>query len=169
MKRTILICITLILFSGKVFSQIFVHDPVIAQENDTYYLFCTGLGITIWSSPDMKNWNEEGRVFDKTPKWVTETLSDFAGHMWAPDIIYKNGLYYLYYSVSAFGKNSSCIGVTTNKTLDLKDPDYKWTDHGPIIQSVPGRDDWNAIDPAVAFDNNTTINHGWLLVRSGMD
>ncbi len=153
MKRTIIIFIALILFTGKVFSQIFVHDPVITQCEDKYYLFCTGLGITIWSSPDMKDWKEEGRVFDETPQWVLNTIDEFAGHMWAPDIIHQNGQYYLYYSVSSFGKNSSCIGVTTNKTLDPKDPDYKWSDHGKVIQSVPGRDDWNAIDPAIAFDD----------------
>ncbi len=154
MKPIIILLIALILLSGKVFSQIFVHDPVITQQNDTYYLFCTGLGITIWSSPDMKNWTEDGRVFDETPEWVTETVKDFAGHMWAPDIIFHNDQYYLYYSVSAFGKNTSCIGVVTNKTLDPEDPDYKWIDQGKVIQSVPGRDDWNAIDPAIAFDDD---------------
>ncbi|WP_163324736.1 arabinan endo-1,5-alpha-L-arabinosidase [Draconibacterium mangrovi] len=154
MKQSIFIIIALVLFSGKVFSQIFVHDPVIAQQNDKYYLFCTGLGITIWSSPDMENWTKEGRVFDQTPQWVSETLDDFAGHMWAPDIIYNNGQYFLYYSVSAFGKNTSCIGVATNSTLNPEDTDYKWVDHGIVIQSVPGRDDWNAIDPAIAFDDD---------------
>ena len=61
--------------------------------------------------------------------------------------LFTMGLYYLYYSVSAFGKNTSCIGVATNKTLHPSSPDYKWTDHGKVIQSVPGRDMWNAIDP----------------------
>ena len=154
MKQSILIIIVLLLFSGKAFSQIFVHDPVITQQNDNYYLFCTGLGITIWSSPDMKNWTKEGRVFQETPQWVSETLDDFAGHMWAPDIIYNNGQYYLYYSVSAFGKNTSCIGVATNSTLNPQDADYEWIDHGIVVQSVPGRDDWNAIDPAIAFDDD---------------
>lgn len=154
MKQTTIIFVALILLTGKVFSQIFVHDPVITQQNGTYYLFCTGLGITIWSSPDMKNWTEDGRVFENDPQWVRETVVDFVGHMWAPDIVFHNDQYYLYYSVSAFGKNTSCIGVATNKTLDPEDPDYEWIDQGEVIQSVPGRDDWNAIDPAVAFDDD---------------
>ncbi len=156
MKQSILIIIALFLFSGNVFSQIFVHDPVITQENDNYYLFCTGFGITQWSSPDMKNWTKEGPVFKETPEWVLESLTDFAGHMWAPDIIYHNGQYYLYYSVSAFGKNTSCIGVATNKTLDPKDPEFKWVDHGKVIQSVPGKDNWNAIDPNIILDKDGT-------------
>lgn len=153
MKHKIIIFIALLLLTGNVFSQIFVHDPVVTQENDKYYLFCTGLGITAWSSPDMKNWTRDGRVFQETPQWISESLDDFAGHLWAPDVVYHNGQYYLYYSASAFGKNTSCIGVATNKTLDSSNPDFKWTDHGKVIQSIPGRDEWNAIDPAIAFDD----------------
>ncbi len=63
---------------------------------------------------------------------------------------------YLYYSVSAFGKNTSCIGLATNKTLDPSDPDYAWTDHGKIIQSVPGETNWNAIDPNLIVDGDGT-------------
>jgi len=53
----------------------------------------------------------------------------------------------LYYSVSAFGKNTSCIGLATNKTLNPLDPEFKWVDQGKVIQSVPGKTNWNAIDP----------------------
>lgn len=147
-----IIILTLILLSGIASAQIFVHDPVITQENEKYHLFCTGFGITAWSSPDLKNWANEGPVFKETPQWVNSTIPNFAGHMWAPDIVFHNKQYYLYYSVSAFGKNTSAIGVATNKTLDPSSPDFEWVDHGKVIHSVPERDNWNAIDPAIAFD-----------------
>jgi arabinan endo-1,5-alpha-L-arabinosidase len=102
----------------------------------------------------MMNWKTEKPVFDKAPRWAVDVIPSFKGHIWAPDISFHNGLYYLYYSVSAFGKNTSCIGLATNKTLDSKSKDFKWTDHGKVIQSVPGRDLWNAIDPNLAFDDN---------------
>lgn len=127
--------------------SIIVHDPVMIQQNDTYYVFCTGWGISVWSSPDMKNWTCEKPVFDKAPEWAVEAVKGFKGHIWAPDISYFNGQYYLYYSVSAFGKNTSCIGLATNKTLDPNDPEFKWVDHGKVIQSFPGKTNWNAIDP----------------------
>ena len=41
-------------------------------------------------------------------------IANFGGHLWAPDVYEKNGKFYLYYSVSAFGKNTSAIGVTVN-------------------------------------------------------
>ena len=91
-------------------------------------------------------------MFDSPPAWAVEAVPAFKGHIWAPDIAFHNGLYYLYYSVSAFGKNTSCIGVATSKTLDPKSSEYKWTDHGKVIESIPGRDLWNAIDPNLAWD-----------------
>ena len=140
-----------------------VHDPVMIREKGIYYLFCTGMGISVFSSPDMTNWKKENPVFDAPPSWALETIQGFKGHIWAPDIFFHNGKYYLYYSVSAFGKNTSCIGVATNKTLDPSSSDFKWTDHGKLIQSIPGRDLWNAIDPNLAFDDE---QNPWLTFGS---
>jgi arabinan endo-1,5-alpha-L-arabinosidase len=134
-----------------------VHDPVMIKEADTYYLFCTGFGVQVFSSKDMKNWRREAPVFSKTPDWVVKAIPAFkGGSMWAPDISFHNGKYYLYYAVSAFGKNTSCIGLAINKTLDSASADFKWEDMGKVIQSVPGRDMWNAIDPNLVFDENNT-------------
>ncbi|UCH14890.1 MAG: arabinan endo-1,5-alpha-L-arabinosidase [Bacteroidales bacterium] len=142
--------------------NITVHDPVMIQQDNTYYLFNTGWGITVWSSKDMVNWKREESVFKDPPEWAVKAVPGFKGHIWAPDISYYNGSYYLYYSVSAFGKNTSCIGLAVNKTLDPDDPDFMWADQGKIIQSVPGRDLWNAIDPNLAFDESGTpwLNFG---------
>jgi arabinan endo-1,5-alpha-L-arabinosidase len=129
-----------------------VHDPVMIKEGDTYYLFSTGMGISVFSSKDKKTWQQEKPVFDAAPAWAVEAIPGFKGHIWAPDISLHNGEYFLYYSVSAFGKNTSCIGLVTNKTLNPKDKNFKWVDHGKVIQSVPGRDLFNAIDPNLVVD-----------------
>ena len=141
-----------------------VHDPVMIKEKDKYYLFCTGNGVNVFSSMDMKNWRKEMPVFSKPPEWVKASLPNYRGSsMWAPDISYHNGMYYLYYAVSAFGKNTSCIGLVVNKTLDSASADFKWEDRGKIIQSVPGRDMWNAIDANLVVDEN---NSAWLVFGS---
>ena len=129
------------------------HDPVMIRQNGTYYMFCTGNGIAVWSSPDMKIWTSQKPVFAAPPAWAVAIIPNFKGHIWAPDISFASGQYSLFYSVSAFGKNTSAIGLATNKTLDPTSPDFKWVDHGKVIQSVPGRDLWNAIDPNLARDN----------------
>ena len=153
----------LLVVYGSVFSQktlpineTMVHDPVMIKQGNTYFLFCTGMGISVLSSTDMQNWTQQKPVFDKAPDWVKNVVPDFKNHIWAPDISFHNGQYYLYYSVSAFAKNTSAIAVATNKTLDEKSPDFKWIDHGIVIESVPNRDLWNAIDPNLIFDENNT-------------
>lgn len=164
--------LSILLLSGNLFAQkkaiindtlIPVHDPVIIRQDSAYYIFCTGQGITAFSSQDMKHWKQLKPVFDKAPQWAVNAIPSFKGHIWAPDISYHNGQYYLYYAVSAFGKNTSCTGLATNKTLDPSSPNFKWIDHGKVIQSVPGRDMWNAIDPNLIMDEN---NIPWLAFGS---
>jgi arabinan endo-1,5-alpha-L-arabinosidase len=139
------------------------HDPVMIKQGGRYYLFCTGRGITVWSSADRQQWVRQSPVFDKPPAWALAAIPGFRGHIWAPDISYHKGLYYLYYTVSAFGKNTSCIGLATNPTLDTASPAFKWTDHGKVVQSVPGRDMWNAIDPNLVLDEE---GKSWLAFGS---
>ncbi len=132
------------------------HDPVAIQCDGTWYLFCTGFGVSIFTSPDQVNWSYAGRVFQTPPQWAVASVPGYRGHTWAPDISYRNGLYYLYYSCSSFGKNDSAIGVATNKTLNPASPDYKWEDQGCVVRSVAGRDNWNAIDPNLFVDDDGT-------------
>lgn len=135
------------------------HDPVVAECNGRYYVFTTGMGIM--SSTDMKLWRMDGRVLDKIPQWAEK--KGFRGMPWAPDIQHFGDKWYIYYSYSHFGKNQSAFGVATNKTLDPSSPDYKWEDQGMIFESIPGRDEWNAIDANVTLDENGTA---WLVFGS---
>lgn len=160
---TLLLLMILPLPSFSQVERIQVHDPVMIKQGDTFYLFCTGMGITMWSSSDMVKWKKEKQVFEKAPAWAVEAIPGYSGHTWAPDISFHNEQYYLYYSVSAFGKNTSCIGVAINKTLNPNDPLYQWIDHGKVVQSVPGRDMWNAIDPNLMLDDSGTP---WLVFGS---
>lgn len=133
-----------------------IHDPVLIRENGTYYLFGTGRGIATFSSRDLRSWRKEPPVFAAPPEWPKTVVADFKGRFWAPDISFHDGTYYLYYCVSAGGKITSAIGVATNKTLDRSSGDFKWVDHGMVVQSVPYRDLWNAIDPQLAVAEDGT-------------
>ena len=144
------------MFSQELKQNINAHDPVIIKVGNTYYLYCTGQGITVWSSQDKINWKSEPPVFSDAPRWAVETVPGFKGYIWAPDISFFKGRYYLYYSVSMFGKNTSAIGLATNSTLDPSDLLYKWVDHGLVIQSEAGKTNWNAIDPNLIVDTDGT-------------
>lgn len=155
-KKNVVLFILMLITITAAYSQekVKAHDPVMIQQDGTFYLFTTGRGISVWSSTDMNSWKQEAPVFENPPQWAVDAIPGFKGHIWAPDIAYHNELYHLYYSVSAFGKNTSAIGLAVNKTLDPKSPDFEWVDKGKVIQSIPGRDLWNAIDPNLIFDDN---------------
>lgn len=137
------------------------HDPVMIKQDSVYYVFTTGVGVSMASSIDLITWKREKPIFEKAPEWVTPEIVPGwrSNSMWAPDIQFFNGTYYLFYSVSAFAKNTSAIGVATNKTLHPNSLDYKWIDHGMVVQSIPNRDLWNAIDPNLIVDEK---KQGWL-------
>lgn len=134
-----------------------VHDPVMALgEDGRYYIFSTGMGISVMSSSDLEVWRKEKPVFGREDlQWAHDSIKGFRGHVWAPDICRRDGKWWLYYSCSTFGKNRSAIGVATNKTLDPTSPDYKWEDQGAVIVSHPHKDKWNAIDPNFITDYET--------------
>ncbi len=159
MKRSIFSAAAMLLFAATAFAsplEVDIHDPAMATDGGTYYLYSTGPGIPYYSSKDRVHWIEGGRVFATEPVWGRSVTARFNGHIWAPDVSYAGGKYYLYYAVSGFGKNDSAIGVTVNQTLDPASPNYKWDDKGIVLRSVAGRDDWNAIDPNVIADDKGT-------------
>ena len=138
-----------------------VHDPSIIREGDTYYLFSTRAGIAIRCSKDLVHWRLCGDVFAHLPEWAVKDVTGLRG-LWAPDVAYFNGRYYLYYSASTFGSNRSSIGLATNETLDPASEKYRWVDQGKVISSNT-TDDWNAIDPDVVLDEH---DQPWLAFGS---
>jgi len=108
------------------------HDPVIAHEGDTYYVYSTGSRIPFICSKDMANWEFCGRVFEKDPTWIRDVNPNLVD-LWAPDISFFNGKWHLYYAASNFGNQNSAIGLATNVTLDPNKPDYKWVDQGIVL------------------------------------
>ena len=129
------------------------HDPsTIIPCNGRYYQFWTGQGILTKSSADKVFWTPGPPVFSNAPVWTTNAVPGFTGLFWAPDLLYLNSTYHLYYAVSTFGSQVSAIGLATNPTLDPSSPNYNWTDHGPVITSTNGSP-YNTIDPSFCYDN----------------
>lgn len=142
-----------------------VHDPVMIKQGNTYYVFHTGRGISIKTSPDKIHWTNAGSVFSpgNLPAWHKIDIPNQDGSLWAPDIHYRNGKYHLYYSVSAWMNFNSSVGYATNTTLDSADPNYKWVDEGQVISYKNGGAGVNVIDPNVFAGKDGKV---WLFYGS---
>lgn len=140
-----------------------VHDPVMAYEDGTYYLFATGHGIQQMTSRDCKTWTVSSQpVMTVIPQWTRDSVPGFTNHVWAPDIIRWHDRWWLAYSCSTFGKNGSAIGLLSSSSL--KSP--IWNDEGCIVTSREQRDNWNAIDPNFIIDED---DQPWLVWGSFWD
>ena len=149
-----------------------VHDPVMAKERDTYYIYATGMGIQQMTSKDRKTWTmSQQPVMSVIPGWTTDSVPGLSNHVWAPDVIQWHGRWWMAYSCSTFGKNGSAIGLLSSRSLASN----MWKDEGCIVAShdwkvgADGKtsgDNWNAIDPNFVIDENDTP---WLVWGSFWD
>lgn len=100
-------------------------DPSVIAANGKYYSIGTSSEwaphFPIYSSSDLKDWTQEGFLFEKTPEWAGSSF-------WAPEYFYHQGLYYVYYSAKRKADGVSCIGVATSKY-----PDRGFIDHGIVV------------------------------------
>lgn len=140
------------------------HDPSsVVLDNGTWHVFVTAKRIQHRVSDDLKVFRNAAPVFGAPPDW-TGNVPRFDGTFWAPDIVFFNGRWNLYYSVSSWGSQNSAIGLATTATLDEADATFGWVDQGVVIASKEG-DSYNTIDPAVFVDNDRV----WLVFGSYWD
>lgn len=127
-----------------------IHDPtVIRDDRGVYTMMSTNNMLAIVQSDDLINWTTVDHIFDDLPDWGTQ-MNEEAEDIWAPEIMYMNERYWVYYSISSFGSNNSGIGVASSPTLDVESPEYEWTHHDVVIQSAG--QNYNAIDPDMVQD-----------------
>jgi len=148
-----------------------IHDPAVLRIGDTYYMYSTDAifherrrpgerydikigNIQVRSSKDLVHWNFKGWAFDSIPSearnWVLEQ-SDNKGatNIWAPYPVFYKDKVRLYYCVSAFGLQTSFIGLAESSS-----PLGPWTLKDEVVKTKKG-DRMNAIDPSVVTDAKT--------------
>jgi arabinan endo-1,5-alpha-L-arabinosidase len=135
-----------------------VHDPAIIKEGKTYYIFHTGTRIGVKTSPDLAKWSNAGSALKTLPAWHAEAVPDNRpGDLWAPDISYRDGKFWMYYSVSSFGSRTSAIGLATRASLAAGE----WQDEGTVIASPSAAGNFNAIDPNAVTDAEGNVWLAW--------
>lgn len=142
-----------------------IHDPSVIVVDGNRVAFETGQeggiyrgAVRVKTSPDGLVWTAAGSIGKGIPKWVRKELGYQPLNLWAPTISRRGDTYYLYYSASVFGVNTSAIGLATNKSFDPKNPGEGWEDQGLVLKTG-ARDNYNAIDP---FRVDTPDGRAWL-------
>jgi arabinan endo-1,5-alpha-L-arabinosidase len=134
-----------------------------------WYLYCTSDALTAselgpdgkplihnlptYSSLDLTHWTYAGDALPTKPAWVAAN-----GGLWAPDVVYRDGRYLMYFAASdtSLPGGGSAVGVATSPS-----PTGPWTDSGrPVVEpqdspSSPGSRRWE-FDPEVITAGGTS-------------
>lgn len=101
-------------------------DPTVICVDGIYYAAGTSSEwappYRLYESKDLVNWSYLGALFREMPAWTM-------GSYWAPELFYRNGTYYLYYTARRSSDRKSFIGVAT--TRDIR---QGFTDYGLLIE-----------------------------------
>ena len=125
-------------------------DPFVLLHDGMYYLYATSSdsGFQVFSSPDMSSWKDEGWALRKEDSWGDRWF-------WAPEIIVKDGIFYMYYSV----EEHLCV-ATSDSPLGPFKQEVKSPIH-PNIKEIDGHvfldDDGKYYIYFVRFDNGNNI------------
>jgi arabinan endo-1,5-alpha-L-arabinosidase len=124
-----------------------VHDPSMIKTSDgRYLLVSTGNNLPIRTSTDRSAFRTAGAVWPNGAPWA-RPFNGGSNTLWAPDLSFRNGRYYLYYAASTFGSRNSAIFLATSTTA----ASGSWTNLG-IVWQTSDANDYNAIDPNLAVD-----------------
>ncbi len=75
-------------------------DPDVIRVGNEYYMICSDfhfMGMQIWKSTDMVNWQFAAQVYDRLPFKEYDTMDRYAGGSWAPALRYHDGEFYIYF------------------------------------------------------------------------
>jgi arabinan endo-1,5-alpha-L-arabinosidase len=125
-----------------------VHDPSMIKVGTAYSLFATGGGIEQRASIDRTNFTPAvtAHAFAALPAWTAPYTN--GTDLWAPDVSFTGGQYYLYFAASTFGSSNSAIGLATSPT----GASGTWVDSGAAVLTSATCAGSNAIDPAFIRD-----------------
>jgi GH43 family beta-xylosidase len=137
--------------------QLNCADPGLLKHQGTYYAYCTYTpdfpmmtrGIRLYTSGDLVNWQDQGFVLNNADSWGES-------RHWAPDVVSKNGRFYMYYAVDeriGVAEADSPMGPFKQKIQAPMQPDSIKIDAHVFID-----DDGKQYFYYVGFDNG---NHIW--------
>ena len=153
----------------------YLADPYCFRHGDTYYAGGTGgteanpslpqgRVIPMVRSKDLQHWEEVGSVLEPPPQ-------ERGGSFWAPEVAYKDGVFYLYYHASGNGQGFR-VRVATSRIpegpyIDTGQPMTDVRSNPFAIDSDAFRDDdgqWYLFYATDFYDSDATTFRGTALV-----
>ncbi len=129
-------------FDGKVYIYP-SHDILATPGHGRVGWFCME-DYHVFSSADLTDWKDHGVLISQaTVPWADPT----AYSMWAPDCIFRNGKYYLYFPTNAKADGINGKGFTVGVALSDKP-------YGPFIPQNEPIKGVHGIDPNVFIDKD---------------
>ena len=151
----------------KNYGDIIGADPSVITVGDEYYLYITNADgtdcsfIQAYKSKNLMDWEWLGRVFvPNRDAWAISSL-------WAPEVVEKDGKYYMYYSGYDITYKHMGIGVAISDSPTGPFKEYSGTlADGTVIDHKTSpfnyvlkqyRSDFKAIDPSVFIDDDGKV------------
>jgi hypothetical protein len=142
---------TVCVADNPIVSQVYTADPAARVFNGRMYVITSHdldnqagydmVDYTMFSSDDMINWRDHGVVFD------IDRDTTWGSRAYAPDMIFRNGTYYLY-----FPDGANSIGVATSSSPTGPFVDPRGT---PLVsRSTPNANVAWLFDPGVFLDDD---------------
>jgi GH43 family beta-xylosidase len=118
-------------------------DPwVTARDGFYYYMNTTGHNLTIWKTRDITDLAHA----EKKVVWTPPATGPYSHDIWAPELHFMDGKWYIYFAADAGQNESHRIYVVENASADPLDGN--WTFKGKVADAT---NKW-AIDASV-FEN----------------
>nr|WP_236694456.1 glycoside hydrolase family 43 protein [Sphingomonas sp. Leaf343] len=115
-------------------------DPSVTRVGDDYYLvnssFAHFPGLPVFHSEDLVHWTQIGNAIDR-PEQLDFTGRRTSEAVFAPDISYHNGVFYIV---------NTCVACKGNFVITAKDPKGPWSN--PIWLPFEG------IDPSIYWEGD---------------
>ena len=162
-KIAALACIIIIL-STQAYTQQFnnyllphqeLADPCTIEFEGSYYMYPTGnaQSIKCFKSENLTQWQDIGNVFVVNSSTHNTENSPWKTNIFAPDVKYINGLFYMYYtSASPTSSETTQIGVAVSNT-----PQGPFMDLSKTAPLVGNGNSKSALDPHLFKDTDVKI------------
>lgn len=108
-------------YENPIGGMINIGDPYVLKDGDIYYMYATSVpnfGFKVWQSENLVDWEEAGLAYDHRDQEEKWALYDF----WAPEVIERNGTYYMTYSARNYdGSLKISIATSDSPTGPFED------------------------------------------------